>query len=215
MFELEPNLLSKSIFNKNQKENENLAIYFWLNEDKREILDPSLVRACAEAEAGIRYNHIQHCYDMYLKRNEGTTKSWAQYQEEFRVRVLGEVIRTGFLGTAIKNPVANAFNLRKLTSDIHIFLGYICTKRNADGSLLKPEVYREVFSSLIYLFDRYDFEPPGDYYGDLSSAMVGVARIAKKQQEVMADEEMVCIRGGHSMGRNGDVYIMHGPDEMV
>lgn len=74
MFELEPNLLSKSIFNKNQKENENLAIYFWLNEDKREILDPSLVRACAEAEAGIRYNHIQHCYDMYLKRNEGTSE---------------------------------------------------------------------------------------------------------------------------------------------
>ena len=61
----------------------------------------------------------------------------------------------GYLGPPGTSPSRRAFVLDALTSDVKIYMNYIADKVKADGSLMKPDVYKGYWSSLAYLFTRY------------------------------------------------------------
>ena len=60
---------------------------------------------------------------------------------------------------------------------------YIADKVKADGSLMKPDVYKGYRSGLTYLFTRYGYKPPDGYMSELSRYMQGAARIANDARQ--------------------------------
>ena len=58
-----------------------------------------------------------------------------------RTKLLRGVVGV-FLGMPGTRPPRQAFNLDALCSDVNVFLEYISDKVKADGSLMKPDVYK-------------------------------------------------------------------------
>ena len=166
------NSRSPSTFSKHQRENESLAVYFWLDNDKQQYLTTELQHDLADADMEIDYSHLEARHRRYIR--QGGKKSLEARKEEWRIILLKSVVK-GYLGPPGTSPPRRAFVLDALTSDVKIYMNYIADKVKADGSLMKPDVYKGYRSSLTYLFTRYRYTPREGYYTELSRYMNGAA----------------------------------------
>ena len=74
-----------------------------------------------------------------------------QRKEEHRFELLRGIVG-GFLGKPGTRPPRRAFDLEALSSNVDVYLQYIAEKVKADGSLMKPGVYKGYRSSLTFLY---------------------------------------------------------------
>ena len=84
----------------------------------------------------------------------------------------------GFLGKPDTKSPRRAFDLEALSSNVDVYLQYITEKVKADGSLMKPGVYKGYRSSLTYLYERYGFATPATCRGllELQTMRVSMER---------------------------------------
>lgn len=171
------NSRSQSTFMKHQSENEKLGVHFWLDKAKHIYLTPDLLRELRNVNVAIDYADLEKKHHSRYLQNGGK-KTLHQRKKEYRVKLLCDVVG-GFLGKPGTKPPRRAFDLAALSSNADVFLQYIAEKMKADGSIMKPDVYKGFRSSLTYLFNRYDFKVPENYNKELSRCMQGVAKITK------------------------------------
>ena len=134
--------------------NEKMAIYFWFDVNKRKILHPQLQRALYDAELQLDFSNLQQY---------GTST-----KNPYRHTVLT------FFGAYDAPPKGHIFDLQALTSDVGICADYFSDITLNDGSGINPHLVKRFCSSLMYLFKRYDFQPPERFFNDLK---VGVTRV--------------------------------------
>ena len=171
---------SASTFKKHQSENERLAVYFWLDSSKHVYLTPELLRELADADVAIDYTYLENRQAKYVR--SGGKKPLAQRKEDYRLELLRGIVR-GFLGKPGTRPPRRAFDLEALSSNVDVYLQYIADKVKADGSLMKPGVYKGYRSSLTYLYQRYGFATTSEYDKQVSCYIQGAARIANDARQ--------------------------------
>ena len=62
------NSRSPSTFSKHQRENESLAVYFWLDNDKQQYLTTELQHDLADADMEIDYSHLEARHRRYIRQ---------------------------------------------------------------------------------------------------------------------------------------------------
>ena len=171
---------SESTFKKHQSENERLGLYFWLDSSKHVYLAPELLRELGDADVDIDYTYLENRHAKYIR--SGGKKPLEQRKEEYRFVLLRGIVG-GFLGKPGSRPPRRAFDLEALSSNVDVYLQYIAEKVKADGSLMKPGVYKGYRSSLTYLYQRHSFATPVEYDKQVSRYMQGAARIANDARQ--------------------------------
>ena len=142
-------------------------------------LNPELLRELGDSGVDIDYTDLENRHAKYIRRGK---KPLEQRKAEYQFELLRNIV-WGFLGKPGTRPPRRAFDLEALSSNVDVYLQYIAEKVKADGSLMKPAVYKGYRSSLTYLYQRYGFVTPGEYDKQVSRYMQGAARIANDARQ--------------------------------
>ena len=170
---IEKNAKAKSTFTTRQSEN--TLFILWLYHHGRDLLEDDMLSAILDTIQNVDYSSLVRTGKRRYRGKKALLTRKVEYLKDQYRKVIAE-----FLGAVGSSPPRRTVKLVKLTEDDNhnTFVSYLASRRQTNGGLYKPNVYKGCHSGLSFLFFRYGVSKPTIFEDKVKNAMMGIKRNA-------------------------------------
>lgn len=162
-----------STFYKHQLENVQFIVWLYKSKYRDMCLVPDLIQDLAERLENQVFDN------KFLRRHQKLTPEDLDLKKaKYNYTLASKFLRDKCLNAGGHKPFRQTVLHAQITADV--YGDYLCEKRKANGSLLRPNVYAGLRSSLSYLFKRYNQKMNEDIFEEVSEILNGVKRYANE-----------------------------------